>query len=124
MVSAWSYVISALALVVVGGSIGFTSYRLRRRLMPAWEGAPARLVESIVAIALLIWLGEILGTVGLFYAWALVGSALLLAVAARAFLSGGGAVGGPLRRQDPPARTPSPGWSPSASSPSSSRTGA
>ena len=48
--------------------------------MPAWEGAPARLVESVVAIALLIWLGEILGTFGLFYAWALVVASATAAV--------------------------------------------
>jgi len=95
VVSAGSYVISALALVVVGGSIGFTAHRLRQRLMPAWEGAPARLVESVTAIALLIWLGEILGTFGLFYAWTFVGASVLLAVLATAFLPGGGAVGGP-----------------------------
>jgi hypothetical protein len=87
-------VVSALALVVVGGSIWFTAYRLRQRLMPAWEGAPARLVESIVAIALLIWLGEILGTFGLFYEWIFVGASVLLAVLAKTLLPGGGAVGG------------------------------
>jgi len=87
-------VVSALALVVVGGSIGFTAYRLRQRLMPAWEGAPARLVESIVAITLLIWLGEILGTFGLFYAWTFVGASLLVAVATQAFLPAGGGAGG------------------------------
>jgi hypothetical protein len=63
--------------------------------MPAWDGAPARLVESVTAIALLIWLGEILGTFGLFYAWIFVGASVLLAVLAKAFLPGGGAVGGP-----------------------------
>jgi hypothetical protein len=78
-----------LALVVVGGSIGFTAYRLRQRLMPAWEGAPARLVESIVAIALLIWLGEILGTFGLFYDWIFVGTSLLIAIAAKTLLPAG-----------------------------------
>jgi len=95
VVSASSYLVSALALVVVGGSIGFTAYRLRRRLMPAWEGAPARLVESIVAIALLIWLGEILGTFGLFYEWTFVAASVLLAVLAKTLLPGGGTVGGP-----------------------------
>ena len=79
MVSAGTYVLGALTLAVVGLSIGFTAYRLRQKLLPAWDGAPARLVESVVAIALLIWLGELLGTFGLFYAWALVGSSLLLA---------------------------------------------
>jgi hypothetical protein len=95
VVSVGSYVIGALALVVVGGSIAFTAYRLRQRLMPAWEGAPARLAESIVAIALLIWLGELLGTFGLFYPWIFVGASVLLAVSAWALLQGGGAVGGP-----------------------------
>ena len=89
MVSAGSYVISALSLLVVGGSIGFTAYRLRHRLVPAWEGAPARLIESIVAIALLIWLGEILGTFGLFYDWIFVGASLLIAIAAKALLPAG-----------------------------------
>src|SRR3954470_21855604 len=95
MVSVGSYVISAVALVVVGASIGFTAYRLRQRLMPAWDGAPARLVESIVAIALLIWLGELLGTFGLFYAWVFVGASVLLAVLAKTLLPVGGTVGGP-----------------------------
>jgi hypothetical protein len=94
VVSAGSYVVSALALVAVGASIGFTAYKLRQQLMPAWEGAPARLVESIVAIALLIWLGEILGTFGLFYAWTMVGASLLVAVATQAFLPAGGGAGG------------------------------
>jgi hypothetical protein len=95
MVSAGSYVISAFWLLVVGGSIGFTAYLLRQQLMPAWEGAPARLVESIVAIALLIWLGELLGTFGLFYDWIFVAASVLLAVSAKTLLPGGGAVGGP-----------------------------
>ena len=81
MVSAGTYVLSALALAAVGLSLGFTAYRLRQRLLPAWDSAPARLVEAVVAIALLIWLGEVLGTVGLFYDWALVASSFLLAVA-------------------------------------------
>jgi hypothetical protein len=95
VVSVGSYVISALALVVVAGSIAFTAYRLRQRLMPAWEGAPGRLVESIAAIALLIWLGELLGTFDLFYAWTFIAASVLLAVSAKTLLPAGGAVGGP-----------------------------
>jgi len=95
VVSAGSYLLSALALVVVGGSIWFTAYRLRQKLLPGWAGPPARLVESVTAIALLIWLGEILGTFGLFYDWTLVAASLLIAIAAGTLLPGGGAVGGP-----------------------------
>jgi hypothetical protein len=115
VVSAGSYLISALALVIVGGSIGFTAYRLRRRVMPAWEGAPARLIESIVAIALLIWLGEILGTFGLFYDWALVVSSLLVAAAAGALLPAGGAVGG--RSPEDALATAGGGGSPATTGP-------
>ncbi|HVY76967.1 MAG TPA: hypothetical protein VG898_00495 [Solirubrobacterales bacterium] len=90
MVSAGSYVVGALALVLVGASVGFTAYRLRQRLLPDWLGAPARLVEAVVATALLIWLGEFLGSVGLFYDWTLMAASVLMAVLAWTLLPGGG----------------------------------
>ena len=79
MVSAGSYILSAAALAAVTLSLGLSAVRLRQRLLPAWTGAPARLVEAIVAIALLIWLSEVLGALSLFHAWTLVASSLLLA---------------------------------------------
>ncbi len=97
MVSAGTYILSALSLVAVGLSIGFTAFRLRRRLIPAWQGAPARLVEAVVAIALLIWLGELLGTFGLFYDWVYVGASIVVAAMAGALLPAG-----PVTAGDPP----------------------
>ncbi len=97
MVSAGAYLVGALSLAVVGVSIGFSAYRLRQRLMPAWEGGPARLVESVTALALLIWLGELLGTFGILYAWTLVAAAALLAVMAWTLLPAG-----PVAAGDPP----------------------
>ena len=79
MVSAGSYLVGALQLALVLIPICFSAYRLRKKLLPAWTGAPARLVESVAAVALLVWLSEILGTFGLFYAGALIGGALLVA---------------------------------------------
>jgi hypothetical protein len=79
VVSAGSYILSVLALAAVGLSLGFSAFRLRLRLLPGWTGAPARLVECVTALALLIWLGELLGTLQLFYDWALVASSLVLA---------------------------------------------
>jgi len=79
MVDLGGYLLAAVQLALVVAPVGFSSYRLRQRLLPAWEGAPARLVESIVGIALLIWLSELLGLFGLFYAGALVAAALLTA---------------------------------------------
>ena len=81
MVSAGSYILSVALLAVLALSLGFSAVRLRRRFLPEWEGAPAHLVESILGVALLIWLSELLGVLNLFYAWTLVATALLLAAA-------------------------------------------
>src|SRR3954463_7468915 len=94
MVSAGSYLLGALQLALVVVPICFAAYRLRRRLLPEWRGAPARLIESIAGVALLIWLSEILGTFGLFYAGTLIAASVLLGLALW-LLPGGGAVGGP-----------------------------
>ncbi len=101
MVSFGSYLLGVAQVAVVVAALGFSAYRLRQRLLPGWGGAPARLIETIVAVALLIWLSEILGTFGLFYAGALVGASALLAVAA-AFLppAGGGGAGVPRGAED------------------------
>src|SRR3954471_9794068 len=93
MVSAGSYLLGALQLALVVVPICFAAYRLRRRLLPEWRGAPARLIESIAGVALLIWLSEILGTFGLFYAGTLIAASVLLGLALW-LLPGGGAVGG------------------------------
>jgi hypothetical protein len=87
--------VAQLALVVV--PIGFSAYRLRGRLLPTWEGAPARLVESIVGVALVIGISEILGTVGLFYAGTLIGASLLVAGTVAFWPAG------PVTAGDPPS---------------------
>jgi hypothetical protein len=75
--------IAVLPLVVA-------AVRLRRRLLPEWDGAPARLAESVIAIALLLGVAQVLGAVGLFYpvpmalASALCGGAIIVLVAAPA----------------------------------------
>ncbi|MGC1166661.1 MAG: hypothetical protein WA862_11195 [Solirubrobacterales bacterium] len=96
MVSLGSYLLGAAEVAVVALSLGFSAYRLRRRLMPAWEGAPARLVEAIVAVALLVWISEVLGTVGLLYAGALVGACALVAGTVALWPAG------PVTAGDPP----------------------
>jgi hypothetical protein len=95
MLSLGSYLLGAAEVAVVALSLGFSAYRLRQRLMPAWEGAPARLVEAIVAVALLIWISELLGTFDLLYAGALVGVSALVALATALLPGGGGGAGVP-----------------------------
>ncbi|HYH52651.1 MAG TPA: hypothetical protein VD761_00835 [Solirubrobacterales bacterium] len=100
MVNLGSYLLGVAQLALVVVPLGFSAYRLRRRLLPGWEGAPARLVESIVFVALLIWLSEVLGAVGLFYAGALIAAALLVAGTMVLWPAGPVAAGDP----PPPAR--------------------
>jgi len=95
MVSAGSYLLGAAQLALVVVPICFAAWRLRRRLLPGWAGAPARLVESVAAVALLIWLSELLGTVGLFYAGTLIAAALLVAGAVALWPAGPAAAGDP-----------------------------
>jgi hypothetical protein len=95
-----SYLVGAVQLALVVVPIAFSAYTLRQRLLPAWEGAPARLVESIVSVALIIWISELLGTVGLFYAGALIVAALLVAGTMVLWPAGPAAAGDP----PPPAQ--------------------
>lgn len=99
MVSAGSYILSVVLLVVLVLSLGFSAVRLRQRFMPEWEGAPGHLVEAIAGIALLIWIAELLGVLSLLYAGTLVGASLLLAAAVAVsprVLSGRGGAGASL----------------------------
>ena len=91
MVSAGPYLLGVLQLALVAAPLAFSAYRIRRAALPAWTGAPARLVESIVAVALLTWLMEALGVVGLLYAGTLIATSLLTAAATATLLPGGGA---------------------------------
>jgi predicted membrane channel-forming protein YqfA (hemolysin III family) len=101
MLSLGSYLLGAAEIALVALSLGFGAYRLRQRLMPAWDSAPARLVEAIVAVAFLIWISEVLGTFDLLYAGALVGVSVLIAIA-MAFLPGdGGGAGVPRGAERP-----------------------
>jgi hypothetical protein len=105
VISAGSYILSAAGLAALALSLGFSAVRLRQRLLPDWEGAPAHLVEAILAIAILLWLAELLGLFGLLYASTLLAASLLLAAAVfwRVDASGRGTKGGD------PAETPGEG---------------
>ncbi|HEY5941337.1 MAG TPA: hypothetical protein VIT89_00560 [Solirubrobacterales bacterium] len=96
MVDLGGYLLGAVQLALVVVPLAFSAYRLRQRLLPAWEGAPARLVETIVGVALVIWISEALGAFGLFYAGALIAASLLVA-GTMAFWPAG-----PVTAGDPP----------------------
>ncbi len=88
MLDLGSYLLGAAELAAVALSLGLSAYRLRARLLPTWHGAPARLVEAVAAVALLILIAEALGTVSLLYPGGVVGVSLLVAALAVLFLRG------------------------------------
>jgi len=65
-VSVARYLVGVVALAIVVCSVVLTAVVVRRRVMPDWAGAPARLAESVIGTAVLIGVLEIIGTVGLF----------------------------------------------------------
>lgn len=112
MVDLGGYLWGVVQLALVVGPIGFGAFRLRQRVLPGWEGAPARLVEAIVGVAIVIWLSEILGAFGLFYAGALIGAAVLVAGTMVLWPAGPAAAGDP-----PPPATTQEGVPPTTSPP-------
>jgi hypothetical protein len=114
VVSVGSYVLGVALLAALIGSLGFAAARVRRRFLPGWDGAPARLVEAVVVVALLIWLSELLGLFGLLYSWTLVGLSALLA-SISALLPAGGAAGGTAPEEA--SATAGGGGSPAATGP-------
>jgi hypothetical protein len=88
VLSLGSYLWGVAQVAVVALSLGFSAFGLRRRLLPGWDGAPARLVEIVVAVALLTWISEILGTFTLFYAGTLIAACALVALATGLFAVG------------------------------------
>jgi hypothetical protein len=96
MVDLGGYLLGVVQLALVVVPVGFSAWRLRQRLLPAWEGAPARLVETIVGVALVIWLSELLGLFGLFYAGTLIVGSVLVAGTVALWPAG------PVTAGDPP----------------------
>jgi hypothetical protein len=90
--------LSAALFAVLALALGLSAHRIRGRLIPGWSGAPALLVEAVLAIGLLIWTSELLGLFSALYAWSLIVLNLLLALGLGAVL--GDRPEEPLRRRD------------------------
>lgn len=80
-------------LAVTAGSLAIAAQALRRRLAPSWSGPPALLSELILALALLVAIGEIAGVAGLLEAPAIVIGAMLAAGCALAVGGGSSRLG-------------------------------
>ena len=60
------YLLGMLEILLLGGFAWLGGTALRRWLLPRFEGAPALLATAVIALALLIWPAEMLGSFGAF----------------------------------------------------------
>ncbi len=60
------YLLGVVEILSLVGFAWLGATQLRRRLLPEFTGAPAHLATAVLALALLLWAAELLGTVGLF----------------------------------------------------------
>jgi hypothetical protein len=101
------YLLGVAELALLAGFATLGASSLRARLLPSFSGAPAHLATAVLALALLIWTAEILGSFGLFevvpylVVVVLVGSGLWLVVR-------GGWEGPPRRPPSQAAAEPTP----------------
>jgi hypothetical protein len=79
-VSFGEYLFGVIGLAAVAIPMALAAVRLRRRLLPAWEGAPARLSEAVLGIAVFIILLELLGAFGILIPGVLIPAALLVGI--------------------------------------------
>jgi hypothetical protein len=60
------YLLGVLEIFMLLGFAGLAGAGLRSRLLPGFRGAPAHLATAVLALAVLIWVAELLGSFGLF----------------------------------------------------------
>ena len=60
------YLLGIAEIALLAGFATLGASALRARLLPGFSGAPAHLATAVLALALLIWVAEILGSFGLF----------------------------------------------------------
>jgi hypothetical protein len=60
------YLLGIAELALLAGFAWLGASSVRARLLPRFEGAPAGLATAVLALALLVWVAELLGTVSLF----------------------------------------------------------
>jgi hypothetical protein len=106
------YLLGVAEVLLLGGFALLAGSTLRRMLLPRFSGPPAWLATSVIGLALLIWVAEILGGLGLFDAGPYLAGVAVVGVGLR-FGVGAGR-GGPAPGGGAGARLSPPrgGWGP------------
>ena len=113
--SSGQYMLGIALLGVTVGSLVATARLVRRMIVPAWSGAPARLAEAVIGIAALVVVSELLGAVGVFKRWWLAAACAVIAIGTVAVLRRRAAArGGSVAAAGADLAAPSPGVLPVA----------
>jgi len=102
-----AYLAGVLELVGIALALAFGALRARARLLPGWSGAPARLAEAVIGLALLVWAMEALGAVGILEEAPLVALCVALGIGV-GLASGRGDRPDLANAQIPPSRVAGP----------------
>lgn len=91
------YVQGIVELAILFGSLGFGALRLRKRLLPGWEGAAARLAEIVLTLGAAVLTLELIGVVGLYRPGFVLAGAIAAGLAMTYFAKPAGERPGPPR---------------------------
>src|SRR5688500_16213417 len=75
------YLLGCAVLALIAGGFALAAWQLRRAFFGGWSGAPARVVEAVIGIALLTLAAEALGTFAAFEAWTMILAGVVAAAA-------------------------------------------
>jgi hypothetical protein len=89
------YLLGVAEILWLAGFATLGAAAVRSRLLPDFHGAPAHLATAVIALALVIWTGEVLGSFGLFEPVPYLGA--IAVVGLGIWLGVGGRQGGPSR---------------------------
>jgi len=105
MLDATDYLLNVTSMAIVVGALALGATRVRSRLLNGWSGLPAHLADAVLTLALLIWIAELIGAVGMLEHGPLVAACLVVGLSLRFAVR----PPGPGSGQPPPA-APSGKW--------------
>ena len=83
------YLLGVAEVALLAGFAGLGASALRARLLPTFSGSPAHLAAAVIALALLIWIAEIVGSFGLFEPAPYLAAVIAVGLGIRLLVGGG-----------------------------------
>jgi hypothetical protein len=96
--SAGRYALGAVSLILIASSLGLGAIAIRGRWLLEWTGALARLAETVIALATLIAILEVLGSIGWFELGPIVAASLIVGLGSGWLATGRRLAPAPYRR--------------------------